>query len=90
MLSKRSIPYALTALTGLATSHHPTQKFIHANNLLPLLHKLEKTTTVKKIGNLAENLMEALREIDPENPDNSVKEAVENIRYVSLMLGEIL
>eukprot|EP01119_Soliformovum_irregulare_P005782 TRINITY_DN1752_c0_g1_i5.p1 TRINITY_DN1752_c0_g1~~TRINITY_DN1752_c0_g1_i5.p1 ORF type:complete len:4545 (-),score=1275.14 TRINITY_DN1752_c0_g1_i5:38-13672(-) len=61
-LSLPSVAYVLDILTGLARSHFPTQKLIYSEGLIPVLHKLEKTTTVKKIGNLAENLMESLRE----------------------------
>ncbi len=69
----------LRQLAGLAKSHLPTQRQILDLNLIPVLHKLEKTTAVKTIGNLAENLLEVLRDTT-DSEDTSIKSAVDMIR----------
>jgi len=77
-ISLPSLEYVLRQLAGLCRFHSATQRLIFDSHLIPSIHRLEKTTTVKKIGNLAENLMEALLENDANH--DIVQRTVEQIR----------
>jgi E3 ubiquitin-protein ligase UBR4 len=76
-VSKPSLVYVLQYLTGLSRSHLPTKKLIYDQNLIPIIHLLTKVTAVKRVGNLAENLLETLREED--EGSEAIRMAVENI-----------
>ncbi|EFA82601.1 hypothetical protein PPL_04293 [Heterostelium album PN500] len=64
-LEKPALPYVLVLLKGLANGHEPTQTMAIEKNILKRVHLMEQTTTGAKIGTLAENLLEALKEDNP-------------------------
>lgn len=74
-LTKESLPFVLRQIGGLANGHILTQQLIFESSLISILHVLEKCTTTNKIGNLAENILEALRE-----GEEKIRLAVDNIR----------
>src|SRR5690606_25318357 len=60
-LSKLSLPHVLRQLKGLATSHAEIQN-LFTMDIISIFHTLEKTTAVKSIGNLAENVLDVLKD----------------------------
>ncbi|XP_016138625.1 E3 ubiquitin-protein ligase UBR4 [Sinocyclocheilus grahami] len=61
-LARPALPFILRLLRGLATQHPPTQMLIGTDSITNL-HKLEQVSSDEGIGTLAENLLEALREL---------------------------
>ncbi|XP_016135663.1 E3 ubiquitin-protein ligase UBR4-like [Sinocyclocheilus grahami] len=65
-LARPALPFVLRLLRGLATQHPPTQMLIGTDSITNL-HKLEQVSSDEGIGTLAENLLEALRELTEVN-----------------------
>lgn len=61
-LAKPSLKYVLRLLAGLAHGHSPSQMAIAAADCIPIVHRLEQISTEERLGSLAENVLEALRE----------------------------
>ncbi|EAA01010.5 AGAP001157-PA, partial [Anopheles gambiae str. PEST] len=58
-ISRASLKYILRFLTGLATKHEATQLAV-AQDIIPIIHRLEQVSSDEHVGSLAENLLEAL------------------------------
>lgn len=58
-ISRPSLKFILTFLSGLATKHERTQLVV-AKDLIPIIHQLEQVSSDEHVGSLAENLLEAL------------------------------
>ncbi|XP_053669765.1 protein purity of essence [Anopheles nili] len=58
-ISRASLKYILRFLTGLATQHEATQLSV-AEDIIPIIHRLEQVSSDEHVGSLAENLLEAL------------------------------
>eukprot|EP01133_Synstelium_polycarpum_P011499 gene11499-13413_t len=62
-LAKPALPYVMVLLKGLANGHAPTQDLaLSTDGFIQRLHLMEQTSTVAKIGTLAENLLDALKQ----------------------------
>lgn len=72
-LARPSLPYVLRLLTGLCKGHETTQILV-GESAVPAIHRLEQVSSEEKVGSLAENLMEALRD----HPD--VEKKVSEVR----------
>ncbi|XP_068695175.1 E3 ubiquitin-protein ligase UBR4-like isoform X2 [Montipora foliosa] len=72
-LARPSLPYVLRLLTGLCKGHETTQILV-GKTAVPAIHRLEQVSSEEKVGSLAENLMEALRD----HPD--VEKKVSEVR----------
>lgn len=59
--SKPALKYVLRILRGLAQSHSTTQLLI-SRDCIPIIHGLEQVSSDARVGSLAENLLEAIRE----------------------------
>ncbi|XP_013777424.1 E3 ubiquitin-protein ligase UBR4-like isoform X2 [Limulus polyphemus] len=71
--SKPALKYVLRLLTGLSAGHVNTQLWVSAD-CIPIIHRLEQVSSDQRVGSLAENLMETLKE----NPNVAAK--IEEVR----------
>lgn len=60
LISKASLPFVLRILTGLCTGHDPIK--MKLVQIIPTLHTLEQISSDERVGSLAENLLEAMKE----------------------------
>ncbi|XP_031553032.1 E3 ubiquitin-protein ligase UBR4-like isoform X2 [Actinia tenebrosa] len=60
-LARPSLPYVLRLLCGLCKGYEKIQLII-GESTIPVIHRLEQVSSEEKVGSLAENLQEALRE----------------------------
>lgn len=59
--SKPALKYVLRILGGLSRSHSATQVLI-ARDCIPIVHGLEQVSSDARVGSLAENLLEAIKQ----------------------------
>lgn len=59
--SKPALKYVLRILGGLSRSHAATQVLI-ARDCIPIVHGLEQVSSDARVGSLAENLLEAIKQ----------------------------
>ncbi|UYV64027.1 UBR4, partial [Cordylochernes scorpioides] len=71
--SKPALKYVLRLLTGLSQGHAKTQLLVSAE-CIPIVHRLEQVSSDERVGSLAENLMEAIKQ----NPAVATK--IEEVR----------
>ncbi|CAB3995920.1 E3 ubiquitin- ligase UBR4 [Paramuricea clavata] len=67
-LSRPSLPFILKFLSGMCKGHERSQLAV-SETAVPTIHRLEQVSSEEKVGSLAENLMEALKE----HPDAKTK-----------------
>jgi len=70
LVDRPSCPALLASLTGLVKGFEPSQELARQMGVLDILHRLEGITSSKKVGPIAENLLQAMRESNPKVCDH--------------------